>query len=322
MFSDKITIGSKCLTQPVSCGFGDSFVSCWVNNDNEIILCVNKNNEIIHNKCIVNDVSDDTILFRIQLLDNGKFLLMTSQDTRSVDYIINSTWVVEDILFNDHVVIGYTDDMNMYTFEQVNKTVNLDGECIIDYAYECPEMIHTATGNTVLYWLDSEDSLHIYCNDYTLTIDNFNVKYLVGCSVDKVDGTFVIAGLVDRSTLRMEFFSITDDKTVNFVCSRFYKSQELAECSEITLYSLTTKGFMLVASDTTDSIVMCQRFTHLGSWLYPLVTVDNNYSWNPTVASNDSECMITYLNDDTVVASFIKIDNIPELDNLHISDIY
>ena len=88
---------------------------------------------------------------------------------------------------------------------------------------------------------------------------------------------------------------------------------------------------MLLADGPSETAIRGQRFTHLGSWLYPMLKFDNSDvpTWSPNMAAKSDEGIVVYIKDYTdtdnphseIWGSWINVGAIPELESLSIDDL-
>ena len=183
--------------------------------------------------------------------------------------------------------------------------------------YGIPQ-VFTKGDQYIAGWLTRTDKLYVVANGHMTTLKSYDVDYLMAAEVDK--DTIVYSGYDSQNqTLRLDFFRF--DGT--HICSRYWKSTEYKGLypNLVTL----NRGFMLLA-DAPDHSVCGQRFTHLGSWLYPMHELTpNEQTWSPVLARGAEHTLLVYIRDYTdhsqVWGKWLDVGEIPELDNLSLTDL-
>nr|QBK87183.1 MAG: hypothetical protein LCMAC201_00850 [Marseillevirus LCMAC201] len=153
-----------------------------------------------------------------------------------------------------------------------------------------------------------------------ITIDSYDVDYL---SAACLGPDLIVYGGYDTPTnvLRLDYFCVNN---FELLCSRYWKSDEY-KGSSFSMASLL-RGFMLLA-DGPDTQIRGQRFTHLGSWLYPMMDLDSGstFTWSPDLAQGNEETLLVYIKDygehSEIWGKWLDISDIPELENLTLADV-
>lgn len=174
-------------------------------------------------------------------------------------------------------------------------------------------------------WLNGKHELQVINSNITekqgqvTTLSPYEIDYIMSTTVD--NDTVVYGGYNNAtSELRLDFFSTIDGK---HMCSRFWKSKEYKGLC-FTMEPLNN-GFMLLGEGENETTIFGQRFTHLGSWLYPLRDLfeSEEPSWSPALSRGD-RTLLVYVKEfkafSEVWGTWLNVGEIPELNDLSLSD--
>jgi len=205
----------------------------------------------------------------------------------------------------------------LYNYKLETCRLLKDNECIFTFknVSSIPVIIYINNGFLVSYLnRNSQQFVNYYSigtsENISLAIEELIVEYLVGCQIDST--TCVLGGYsIKENTLKLNYYRITDN-TLLKIDSYYWRSTD----NKIHGLSLSplNKGFLLL-SESVGQPIKIQRFTHLGTWLYPPRSFDNSLdSWGATI-SNDFIC---YLKDGEVWGHTLITSDIPEIDHLRL----
>lgn len=203
-----------------------------------------------------------------------------------------------------------------YNYNQETLTMN---DLCFKKVFSIPLVIKTKRGY-VYAWLSRDDYLHVnYYDGKTvseLVSCYFPVEYLIGSQIDA--DLIVIGGYsCEDDTLKLNYYRVPiemDPKTsIEKIDAQYWRSNDY-HGKYFTIAPLR-KGFMLLA-EGPESPIMIQRFTHLGTWLYPLRRPIKGcgHSWSP-VMSGDM-LYFEQVKDCQIWACQLNIDEIPEISNM------
>lgn len=233
---------------------------------------------------------------------------------------------------NDIYLFNYDyNEQTLYLSVVKNDKIWDEAQIIQCYTNVCSlPTIQIFTNKFVIGWINDDDTLKIISSNLTidllpaeLEMDNYNVDYLCSAKADK--DLIVFGGYNNESNkFRLDFYRITDS-SFTFICSKYRKSDEYTNLS-FSLESLH-KGFVILADGPKNKGVYIQRFTHIGSWLYPLMNVckSNEECWSPSLSENINSTLIVYVKHydegfSNICGRWIETGPIPELDNLSLED--
>ena len=195
--------------------------------------------------------------------------------------------------------------------------------------FSIPIVIPLAKDNYIIAWVTKDDELSVtvdnthnpFITTKTIVIKNFNVDYLLG---SRIDDNVAVFGGSDSGTVKFYYFSITPHLTS--ICNRFWKSEDYKNMA-FTLAGLD-RGFFLFAEDKAKNAkVHMQRFTHLGTFLYPLIKVDScdECTEIPSLAQGNPSTLLVYLKyykaHSQVWGKWLNVRRISEIEQLKIDDV-
>lgn len=212
------------------------------------------------------------------------------------------------------LVVGRVDPRDWNKGYTVMHTYN--GVCSIPYVF-IQDLYYIAgwiTSNNALYVANG--TVSIGGDGQSTTLDKYNVNYLIATVSD--NNTVVYGGYSSNDkTLRLDFFNISEGK---YITSKYWKSNEYSSL-QFSMASLN-RGFMLLADGAECEHVCGQRFTHIGSWLYPTMQLEdgNEPTWSPSLARSSQETLLVYISDyddhSQVWGKWLPVSDIQEIENL------
>lgn len=334
----------NCLT----CATKDNHIVVWMEDDgsDKLKICskvINKNStDQTTNKLGIIDQDNYLLFLRPYCKLKDIYALAIENSKGTVIYLLNNKGekIDEKELFMQEILIACfhnTDNMILflYNYETSRLIVRtMSDDCSIidahyyDNLYTIPHVIVLDNFSYMLAWIDRDDNICYSMNDVyndklnkIRKIPNFSVQYLIGGKIDK---NTVVYGGYDQinKTLHLHYIDF-DNSSFYLVRSFHWKSNDYSFKS--IYFSELEKGF-LIMTDDSDNNVCYQRFTHIGSWLYPLIEIKSKeHCWAPQSSSSQASTLLVYTKDfhdsTHVYGKWLNIGKIPEIDDIVLSDL-
>ncbi|KKL91309.1 hypothetical protein LCGC14_1895970 [marine sediment metagenome] len=253
------------------------------------------------------------------------------------DVCDSQIYTTKDILVHcyqnnqDTIIFVYNHDNNTMSVQTVFVDKSWDNAQTThhyDNVYGIPHVFIFEDDNYTAGWITCDDKLTVvsncvYSKDIATEtiVASYDIDYLIAACL--CPDLVVYGGYYTRNkVLRLDYFRVSDLK---LVCSRYWKSDEYKDMS-FSMASLN-RGFMLLADGPSPTQACGQRFTHLGSWLYPMMSFDSSDipTWSPDLAQGNEETLLVYIkyHEDysEVWGKWLDIGIIPELENLTLADV-
>jgi len=324
---------------PITCATRTGHLVAWVSGvDSDSILLASaytdKKSGPTVEVCKLADT--DSILFLRHLYENMYVLAIETENGTNV-YILDEHAAVHashvynntDLLVHCHAT---ETTITLFTYNHTDDTMSVGS--IPEYWNSEEYTLHKkyagvggvpqvfVKGDQYLAgWVTDSDELQVVTsNNSMVTLESYDVDYLMGAEVD--EDLVVFCGYNHlNNVLRLDFFNFDGEH----LTSRYWKSKEYKNKH----FSLATlkRGFMLLADGPNDIRVCGQRFTHLGSWLYPMLNfVDaEEPTWSPALSCGEDQTLLVYIRDyddhSEVWGKWLDIGLIPELDQLTLADL-
>jgi len=336
---------------PLTCPTPEGHIVVWCNSTDDefeesfLWASVYKKSELDKKVKIGNLKYNDNMLFFLKFSDELYVISVETENGTNL-YFINDeldltiTQHLSNKLYYEIINCWKNDEtvyLLNYNFEEqvlylcsISDGTTWDNGKVVQYYNDICTIpyVHVFKDKLIIGWTDENNTLKVLgvnLNGKTLPvqleIDDYNVNYV--CSAIADDNLVVFGGCDGRTnTLRLDFFRSTDTE-FSHVASKYWKSDEYKGLS-FTMTSLN-RGFMLLADGPEQKGVYAQRFTHIGSWLYPLTNIlePTNSCWSPSLSHSTDTTLLVYVKDysdtdepfSSIWGKYVKVGNIPELDD-------
>lgn len=286
----------------------------------------------------------DSLLF-LRRFNTDSYMLAVENETGSLVYILDSNGrLLKTLEFSEWIVcyccqsgeqltvFGYNYNENRLDICAVNPDDTTDYELLNTYTtvYGFPEIF--ITGNYFIAgWITADDELQIIHDSiqnisqepFEVTIDNFNVDYLIATQVSAT--LFAFGGYNQRTEVLRFDYVRADDSHCELLCSKYWKTNDYKKLT--FKCAALDNGFMLLADGPGQESVLAQRFTHLGTFLYPLVklTSDELPTWDANLSQGTESTLVVYLKDygdhSEVWGKWLNVGTLPEIEHMCIEDL-
>lgn len=287
----------------------------FIDNAEEIIICeLAKTDELL----FVESAGKGLYRYWLETATGYKSVVIDDQGKIGGDHTFENNDLPVKSITNVKPVHVKKDTVDpRVTYNYNTKTVTIINNRVeheIDNVFTIPLTIKVQNG-LIISWLTCTDKLIVeYYNAESNTFSSFPnqsfaVEYLIGAQVD--DDLIVIGGYSkSEEVLKLNYYRFREEG-IEKVDAHFWRSEDYK--GKYFDIAPLNKGFMLISEGPKDP-VMVQRFTHLGTWLYPLKAIDDMPSYSPTMNGQ----YITYLRDGQVWLRKIYVDKIPEIASLEL----
>lgn len=334
----------NCLT----CATKDSHIVAWMEDDGSDksniyskVISENSINQTINNLGTTGE--DNYLLFlRPYCRMSDLYALAIENSKGTVIYLLNNKGekIDEKEIFTQEILIACfnnTDHMVLFLYNYdtsrlIVRTISSDCSIIDRHSYDklhtIPNVIVLDNFRYMLAWIDRDDNIcysmnNIYSNELNKVrkIPNFSVQYLFGGQIDK--NTIVYGGYDQiKKTLHLHYIDF-DNLNFSLVRSFHWKSDDYFGKS--IYLSPLDKGFLIMTDDPFNNVCY-QRFTHIGSWLYPLIEIKSEqHCCDPSSSSSQTSTLLVYTKDfdnsTHIYGKWLNIGKIPEIDDIVLSDL-
>lgn len=296
---------------------------------NAVKICVLEDQESI---LFLRRFSKNTFVLAVETLRGTTVYFMDENANVTDTQMYNSTDMVAYCCPTDEGVVLFTynhEDSTMVVSRANAQDWNTDQVVMYTYRDVCG-IPHVFVDGLyyIAGWITTNDTLCVASGTITTggdgqitTLEPYDVDYLIAAVSDT--NTVVYGGYDNNTnTIRLDFFRISDGE---HIYSRYWKSNEYTGL-QFSMASLN-RGFMLLADGSKCDHVCGQRFTHIGSWLYPMRQLESSDepNWSPSLARGAKETLLVYINDyddySQVWGKWLNVGDIPELEDITLENV-
>ena len=347
MFGDNFSISANeeeyCFN-PLVCSTDSGHLVVWAfgvdSKESTLVACSFREN-VNQGLTYLGTIGEKDQLLFLKHFSCEKYVLAIETeigDTKLLFVNEHGTLVEEKtIKVNGELLYCYRSDYNVtlfiYNYKQDSFEIHIGEDwdstnitTCINNVYGIPIVVPFAKDIYIAAWVTRDDELMIASGNIhgipkTMTMKNFNVDYLLGSRVD--ENIAVFGGSCSRSGIVTFYYFVA--APLRSICNRVWESEDYKD-KAIILTGLD-RGFFLFAEDKTNVHVRMQRFTHIGTWLYPLLEMDSDdkCTWSPNLAQGNPSTLLVYIKNyeeySQVWGKWLNIRRISEIEQLKICDV-